>query len=161
MSTWLNEVIPFFLRGLKAAHLATMIIVFVLLVMLLPESLKQAVDAKMFTVYGFSWLYYLFLLAISYLLAKPVNTVVYRIYMKICSVYRQCEINLLSKEEKKILLCFIVKHELAADSLMIHEVMDRLIRKGILTLSSKNRYRISDKYYSQVLRYLTVRYGKR
>ncbi|EMK9146129.1 superinfection exclusion B family protein [Citrobacter freundii] len=149
---WLQELLRSILRDIDIRRLMHMLIIFVILTVLLPDSVKQSVGAHNPEFLPAFSLYYLMILCVSFFISSLTSFTTKSLFNALHTLALRIRVITLSEPEKQCLLSF--NH---------NPVVEQLVYKGILRKTyslncgpDMEGYVIEDKYHFHVLRHLSA-----
>lgn len=160
-NTWWQELLKFFLHKLDINRVVHMLIIFIALVILVPPSLKEMVNARNPEIFGNYWMYYLLLGCLSFFLSAITRNIERKFLAQLSSSLRSLRIRLLSVDEKTCLIELLKQPGCTAQSSYHNPVVEGLVEKGYIFkvshIDSHNPYStywISDEHYARIVKLL-------
>lgn len=159
---WLQELLRSILRDIDIRRLMHMLIIFVILTVLLPDSLKQSVGSHNPEFLPAFSLYYLMIFCVSFFISSLTSFITKSVLNVLNTLSLRLKISTLSVPEKECLLSFIKTGNHVVYAKNHNPVVEKLVYKGILKKTyslncgpDMEGYVIEDKYHFHVLRHLS------
>jgi len=160
---WLQDLLRSFLRDIDISRLMHMLIIFVILTVLLPDSLKQSVGSHNPEFLPAFSLYYLMILSVSFFISSLTSFTTKTAFNALHTLALRFKVSSLSVPEKQCLLSFIRTGNHVVYAQNHNPVVEQLVYKGILKKTyslncgpNMEGYVIDDKYHFHVLRHLSA-----
>lgn len=160
---WLQELLRSILRDIDIRRLMHMLIIFVILTVLLPDSVKQSVGAHNPEFLPAFSLYYLMILCVSFFISSLTSFTTKSLFNALHTLALRIRVITLSEPEKQCLLSFIKTGDHVVYAKNHNPVVEQLAYKGILRKTyslncgpDMEGYVIEDKYHFHVLRHLSA-----
>lgn len=160
---WLQELLRSILRDIDIRRLMHMLIIFVILTVLLPDSVKQSVGAHNPEFLPAFSLYYLMILCVSFFISSLTSFTTKSLFNALHTLALRIRVITLSEPEKQCLLSFIKTGGHVVYAKNHNPVVEQLVYKGILRKTyslncgpDMEGYVIEDKYHFHVLRHLSA-----
>ncbi|EFJ2959888.1 super-infection exclusion protein B [Escherichia coli] len=160
---WLQELLRSILRDIDIRRLMHMLIIFVILTVLLPDSVKQSVGAHNPEFLPAFSLYYLMILCVSFFISSLTSFTTKSLFNALHTLALRIRVITLSEPEKQCLLSFIKTGDHVVYAKNHNPVVEQLVYKGILRKTyslnygpDMEGYVIEDKYHFHVLRHLSA-----
>lgn len=159
---WLQELLRSILRDIDIRRLMHMLIIFVILTVFLPDSVKQSVGAHNPEFLPAFSLYYLMILCVSFFISSLTSFTTKSILNALQTLALRFKVSTLSVPEKQCLLSFIKEGNYVVYAKNHNPVVEQLVYKGILKKTysincgpDREGYVIDDKYHFHILRHLS------
>ncbi|ENB7664057.1 superinfection exclusion B family protein [Enterobacter cloacae] len=159
---WLQELLRSILRDIDIRRLMHMLIIFVILTVFLPDSVKQSVGAHNPEFLPAFSLYYLMILCVSFFISSLTSFTTKSVSNSLHTLALRLKVSMLSVPEKQCLLSFIKTGNHVVYEKNHNPVVEQLVYKGILRKTyslncgpDMEGYVIEDKYHFHVLRHLS------
>lgn len=161
---WLQELLRSILRDIDIRRLMHMLIIFVILTVLLPDSLKQSLGSHNPEFLPAFSLYYLMIFCVSFFISSLTSFTTKSAVNALHILALRFRISTLSVPEKQCLLSFINSGNHVVYAKNHNPVVEELVYKGILRKTyslncgpDMEGYVIDDKYHFHILRHLSAR----
>jgi uncharacterized membrane protein len=159
---WLQELLRSILRDIDIRRLMHMLIIFVILTVLLPESVKQSIGVHNPEFLPAFSLYYLMVLCVSFFISSLTSFTTKAVLNSLQTLALRFKVRTLSVPEKQCLLSFIKTGNHVVYAKNHNPVVEQLVFKGILRKTyslncgpDMEGYVIEDKYHFHILRHLS------
>lgn len=159
---WLQELLRSILRDIDIRRLMHMLIIFVILTVFLPDSVKQSVGAHNPEFLPEFSLYYLMILCVSFFISSLTSFTTKSVLNALQTLALRLKVCMLSVPEKQCLLSFIKNGGHVVYAKNHNPVVEQLVYKGILRKTyslncgpDMEGYVIDDKYHFHILRHLS------
>lgn len=163
-NNWLQELFRSFLRDIDFRRLMHMLIIFVLLLVVTPESLKQSIGAHNPEFLPEFSLYYLLVVCISFFLSSVTSFTTQSAMQFLIGQARNLKVALLSAQEKDCLSYIIETGQHVVYFKNHQPIIELLVHKDILQRTydincgnGSDGYVISSKYHFYVVKHLSIR----
>ncbi|EPV0629377.1 super-infection exclusion protein B [Citrobacter koseri] len=160
-NNWWQELLRFFLQKLDINRIVHMLIIFIILVIFVPASIKEVVNAHNPEIFGNYWMYYLLLACISFVVSALTRGIESFLAKLFCAFAGDAKIRFLSPAEKSCLIELLRQPGATAHRSDHNSVVEGLVVKGILikttpisTVYPYSTYSISDKHYAKIVKHL-------
>ncbi|WP_279047296.1 super-infection exclusion protein B [Cedecea davisae] len=160
-NNWWQELLRFCLHKLDINRVVHMLIIFILLVIFAPSSLKEAVNAHNPEIFGNYWMYYLLLACLSFFISALTRGLEKLFSKMFASCAGRAKIRFLSSAEKTCLLELLQQPGGRAQRSDHNSVVEGLVVKGILIKTTPvspmypySTYSISDRHYPKIVKHL-------
>lgn len=155
---WWQELLQFFLREIDLNRIFHMLLIFIILVILLPASLKEAIDLHNPEVIPEHWMYYVLLLCMSFFLSATTRFISKGISSLASDKIHSGKINSLSQGELECLAKFLRSGDFVVYFRNHNPAVESLVKKGVLIRiydpncrSNEDGYMIESKYSLPIL----------
>ncbi len=163
-NNWLQELFRSFLRDIDFRRLMHMLIIFVLLLVVTPKSLKQSIGAHNPEFLPEFSLYYLLVVCISFFLSSVTSFTTQSAMQFLIGQARNLKVALLSAQEKDCLSYIIETGQHVVYFKNHQPIIELLVHKDILQRTydincgnGSDGYVISSKYHFYVVKHLSIR----
>lgn len=160
---WLQDLLRSILRDIDIRRLMHMLIIFVILTVFLPDSLKQSVGSHNPEFLPAFSLYYLMILCVSFFISSLTCFTTKSAFGALHALALRFKIKILSVPEKQCLLDFIKTGNHVVYAKNHNPVVEQLVHKGILRKTyslncgpDMEGYVIENKYHFHILRHLSA-----
>lgn len=160
---WLQDLLRTFLREIDIRRLMHMLIIFVILTVILPDSIKQSIGAHNPEFLPAFSLYYLMLVCVSFFISSLSCCTTKSFLNALHTLSLRFKVVTLSVSEKQCLLSFIKTGRDVVYAKNHDPVVEQLVYKGILRKTyspncspNMEGYEIATKYYFHILRHLSA-----
>lgn len=160
---WLQELLRSILRDIDIRRLMHMLIIFVILTVFLPDSVKQSIGAHNPEFLPAFSLYYLMVLCLSFFISSLTSFLTKSVLNAFHALALRLKVSTLSVPEKECLLSFIKTGNHVVYAKNHNPVVEQLVYKGILKKTyslncgpDMEGYVIETKYHFHILRHLSA-----
>lgn len=160
-NNWWQELLRFFLQKLDINRIVHMLIIFIILVICVPASLKEAVNAHNPEIFGNYWMYYLLLFCVAFVISGLTRAIESFLSKLMGACAHNAKIRFLSEAEKSCLVDLLMQPGATAQRSDHNPVVEGLVDKGIIIKTTPispiypySTYFISDKHYAKIVKHL-------
>lgn len=157
---WWQEFLQFFLREIDINRIFHLLLIFIVLVISLPASLKEAIDLHNPEVIPEHWMYYVLLFCISFFLSTVTRLISKGMSSFASDKIHTIKINSLSHAEQECLAQFLRTGDYVVYFRNHNPAVESLVKKGILVRtydlncrSNEDGYVIETKYNLPILQF--------
>lgn len=160
-NNWWQELVRFFLQKLDINRIVHMLIIFIILVICVPTSFKEAVNDHNPEIFGNYWMYYLLLSCLAFVISALTRGIENLLAKLMSTFARDAKIRFLSQAEKSCLVELLKQPGATAQRSDHNSIVEGLVDKGILIKTTPispiypySTYFISDKHYAKIVKHL-------
>ncbi|WP_145569199.1 super-infection exclusion protein B [Yersinia mollaretii] len=157
-NNWWQEVLHFVLREIDLARIVHMLLIFIILVIALPVSFKEAIDMHNPEIIPPHWMYYILLFCISFFISSATRHVTKLFSLVASEFFVTSRIERLTPNEKECLRQFIQRGTYVVYFRNHSAIVESLVRKGILQKiydmncgQNEEGYVVAEKYHFHIL----------